>query len=121
QPAGTRPLRPLPIAAVLFPSAELAHGQTRTLRPDDLYALKDVGDPQLSPDGQWVAYTARPLDAKDDESDSDVYMVPFAGGAPVRLTASKKSESTPRFSPDGRYLAFLADREGKHTQVYLMD
>src|SRR5262245_47344240 len=115
-------MRPLPAASiVLLLCAELAGAQTRTLRPDDLYALKGVEDPQLSPDGQWVAYTVTTLDAKEDESDTDIYMVPFAGGAPVRLTSGKKPETDPRFSPDGRYLAFLGEREGKHTQVYLMD
>jgi Tol biopolymer transport system component len=106
--------------ALLLP-ADLGAAQTRTLRPDDLYSLKTVGDPQVSPDGQWVAYTVSTLDAKEDESDTDIYMVPFAGGAAVRLTAGQEPETSPRFSPDGRYLAFLGDREGKHTQVYLMD
>jgi dipeptidyl aminopeptidase/acylaminoacyl peptidase len=106
---------------LLLLSAGRTAAQTRTLRPDDLYSLKTVDDPQLSPDGQWVAYTVSTLDAKEDESDTDVYMVPFSGGAPVRLTAGKQPETLPRFSPDGRYLAFLGEREGKHTQVYLMD
>ena len=48
--------------------------------PPTCCALKDVGDPQLSPDGQWVAYTVTRCDAKEDESDTDIYMAPFAGG-----------------------------------------
>src|SRR5512134_2127012 len=105
---------------LLFLAADLA-AQPRTLRPDDVYSLKSVDDPRMSPDGQWVAYTVTTLDAKEDESDTDIYMVPFAGGAPVRLTTGKDPETGPRFSPDGRYLAFLGEREGKHTQVYLLD
>jgi Tol biopolymer transport system component len=89
----------------LWPSP--ARPETRPLRVEDLFALKTVEDPQLSPDGQWVAYTVTALDAKEDTSDSDLYMVPFAGGAPVRLTSGKQPETLPRFSPDGRYLAFL--------------
>ncbi len=111
----------LAVSCLLLAPALPVHGQSRTLRPDDLYSLKAVADPQLSPDGQWVAYTVSTLDAKEDESDTDVYMAPYAGGAPVRLTSGKKPESRPRFSPDGRWLAFLAGREGKHTQVYVMD
>ncbi|HET9317678.1 MAG TPA: S9 family peptidase, partial [Vicinamibacteria bacterium] len=115
-------MRLLPAASFLIlVAADLAAAPARTLRPDDVYSLKAVDDPRLSPDGQWVAYTVTTLDAKEDESDTDVYMVPFAGGAPVRLTTTKDAETDPRFSPDGRYLAFLAEREGKHTQVYLMD
>jgi Tol biopolymer transport system component len=92
----------------------------RSLRPDDVFALKDVDDPRVSPDGKWVAYTVTTLDAKEDESDTDIYMAPLAGGDAVRLTSSKKSESKPRWSPDGRWLAFLSAREGKKTQVWLM-
>src|SRR5262245_47280949 len=114
-------MRPLAAVFLLLLAADLKAAPTRTLRPDDLYSLKTVDDPRLSPDGQWVAYTVTTLDAKEDESDTDIYMVPFAGGAPVRLTSGKKPETDPRFSPDGRYLAFLGEREGKHTQVYLMD
>jgi dipeptidyl aminopeptidase/acylaminoacyl peptidase len=93
---------------------------------DDLFALRSVGDPQISPDGEWVAYTVRTLDLKEDNADTDIYMVPFAaaGGAqlrPLRMTASPKAENHPRFSPDGRYLAFLSARGGKHGQVWLLD
>jgi dipeptidyl aminopeptidase/acylaminoacyl peptidase len=93
----------------------------RPLKTDDVFALKDVGDPRVSPDGKWVAYTVTSMDAAQDESDTDVYMSPWAGGPSVRLTASAKPEKKPRFSPDGRYLAFLSGREGKKTQVWLMD
>ena len=102
-------------------AAPLAAAGPRPLKVDDIFALKSVGDPQVSPDGHWVAYTVRSLDPKADTSDSDLYMVPFAGGAPVRLTASPKSESHPRFSPDGRFIAFLSGREGKKSQVWLLD
>lgn len=93
----------------------------RPLKVDDVFSLKTVGDPQISPDGRWVAYTVRSLDAKKDAADTDVYMIPFAGGAAVQLTASPKGENRPRFSPDGRYLAFLSGRDGKKAQVWLLD
>jgi dipeptidyl aminopeptidase/acylaminoacyl peptidase len=47
--------------------------------------------------------------------------VPLSGGAAIRLTASKKEETKPRFSPDGKWLAFLSEREGKKAQVWLMN
>jgi dipeptidyl aminopeptidase/acylaminoacyl peptidase len=102
-------LAPLPLAA-----------EGRLLKPDDVYSLKDVADPRLSPDGRWVAYTLTTLDAKADEADTDIYLVPTGGGEALRLTSSKKEDSSPRFSPDGEWIAFLSDREGKKTQVYLM-
>lgn len=105
-----------PLAAPLA-----AEGTPRPLKVDDIFSLKTVGDPQISPDGRWVAYTVRTLDPKADSANTDLYMVPFAGGAAVQLTASPKPETRPRFSPDGRYLAFLSGRDGKKTQVWLLD
>jgi dipeptidyl aminopeptidase/acylaminoacyl peptidase len=93
----------------------------RTLQPDDIFELKSVGDPRISPDGAWVAYTVSSLDRKEDSSDTDIYMAAAAGGAPVKLTSSKKPETSPRWSPDGRYLAFLSSRDGKKAQAYLLD
>jgi dipeptidyl aminopeptidase/acylaminoacyl peptidase len=93
----------------------------RSLTPDDIFELKTVSDPRISPDGAWVAYTVSAMDRKEDASDTDIYMVSTAGGAPIRLTSSKKPESGPRWSPDGRYLAFTSARDGKKSQVYLLD
>ena len=111
----------LALSAVSLPGAfpSPAAGR-RPLTASDLFSLKDVADPQVSPDGRSVAYTVTTLDAKEDESQADVYVVPVAGGEPLRLTSGKKDETHPRFSPDGEWLAFLSDREGKKTQVYLM-
>src|ERR1044072_9337957 len=93
----------------------------RPLQPDDIFEVKNVGDPRISPDGQWIAYTVSTLDRKDDSSDTDILMESTSGGAPIKLTGSKKPETSPRWSPDGRYLAFLSSRDGKKTQVYLLD
>src|SRR5438045_6928766 len=93
----------------------------RPLQPSDIFELKTVGDPRISPDGAWVAYTVSSLDKKEDNSDTDIYMVPASGGTAVKLTSSKKPETSPRWSPDGRYLAFLSGRAGTKTQVYLLD
>src|SRR6266851_3179357 len=102
-------------------SRTVAAQSRRPLQPSDIFELKTVGDPRISPDGAWVAYTVSSLDKKDDTADSDIYMAPTAGGPAVRLTSSKKPENSPRWSPDGRYLAFLSGRDGKKTQVYLLD
>ena len=109
------------LAALPAVASAAAPSAPRPLRVDDIFSLKTVSDPQLSPDGSAVAYTVRWLDAKEDTSDSDLYLLPFAGGEPLRLTASPKPESHPRFSPDGRYLAFLSGRDGKKSQVWLLD
>ena len=100
--------------------APSAGADARKLQLDDLFALRDVSDPRLSPDGATVAFTIRRLDTEKDRSDTDIYLVPATGGEARRLTASPKSERAPRFSPDGKLLAFLSAREGKKTQVYLL-
>lgn len=110
----------LAVTSVLLLSPVPLAAQGRPLKANDLFSLKDVADPRLSPDGRWVAYTLTTLDAKEDDSDTDVYLVSTDGGEPLRLTSSKKEDSSPRFSPDGEWIAFLSDREGKKTQVFLM-
>lgn len=109
-------------AAVAMVSTVAPRAQTRRpLQPDDIFEIKNVGDPRISPDGQWIAYTVTTLDKKEDSSDTDIYMVSTTGGAPIKLTGSRKPETSPRWSPDGKYLAFLSSRDGKKTQVYLLD
>jgi dipeptidyl aminopeptidase/acylaminoacyl peptidase len=112
------------LALSLLATPVLAEEPPRLLRPDDVLALKTVSDPQVSPEGTWVAYTVRTNDVKEDKRDSDLWMVPLSATTAanaVRLTASPKPESRPRFSPDGRYLAFLSGREGDKSQVWLLD
>jgi dipeptidyl aminopeptidase/acylaminoacyl peptidase len=95
--------------------------QKRPLQVDDIFHLRNVSDARISPDGAWIAYAVSRLDREKDAGDTDIYMVPFQGGEPIRLTTSDKSERAPRWSPDGRYLAFLANRDDTKTQVWLLD
>src|SRR5438874_5200698 len=87
----------------------------------DLFRLRDVADPQLSPDGAWVAYTVTRADSAEDKQPGAVWMTSWDGSRTLRLTNSKEGESTPRWSPDGRWLAFLSSREDEHTQLWLLD
>jgi dipeptidyl aminopeptidase/acylaminoacyl peptidase len=109
----------------LFLASAAARAQapaTRPLRAGDIYQLRTVNDPQLSPDGAWVAYSVTTADSAKDKSDSDVWMTSWDGTQSIRLTSSPEGESTPRWSPDNRYLAFVSGRqEGKGGQVWLLD
>ncbi len=90
----------------------------------DYNRVRDVDDPQIAPAGDWVAYTVRSVDAAADKRETHLWMTFFDGTRTVQLTARKgESESTPRFSPDGRWLAFLSGRadDRKNDQVWLLD
>jgi dipeptidyl aminopeptidase/acylaminoacyl peptidase len=94
----------------------------RKLAADDFYLMQSVSDPQLSPDGQWVAYLVTTNDRDADEPRSAVWMVSWDGTQHVRLTAPANAISAPRWSPDGRYLSYLAKpAEDGHNQVMLLD
>jgi dipeptidyl aminopeptidase/acylaminoacyl peptidase len=107
-----------------------AAGQAaRPLEVDDLLRLQSVGDPQISPDGSLVVYSVEHLDREADEARSALWAVEVASGERRRLTAPGTSAGSPRFSPDGKRLAFLSDRptgeeeEGEEakTQVWAFD
>jgi len=106
--------------ALVFLASFSPAAEPRPLTVDDFFSLKSVGAPVLSPDGAQVAYTVRSMDLKKDKSDADIYLIPTAGGEAVRLTNSPKAETHPRFSPDGKWIAFLSSREGDKSQVFLL-
>ncbi len=94
----------------------------RPIQPSDVYRLKSVSDPQLSPDGKWVAYVVSTPDSAKDKYDSDVWMTSWDGRESIRLTASPDSETSPRWSPDGKYITFLSSRyDAKSAQIWKMD
>lgn len=111
-------------AAFLLLAATAHAAPQRLLALDDLARMHDVGDPQVSPAGDWVAYTVRTVDATADKRETHLWMTSFDGARSVQLTSRKgESESSPRFSPDGRFLAFLSGRtdDKKNSQVWLLD
>ncbi|HUE87342.1 MAG TPA: S9 family peptidase [Vicinamibacterales bacterium] len=82
---------------------------------DDLLNLKRVGSPVISPDGSAVAYTLRETNWDDNEYETEIWIGTAAG--PRRLTNGRKSSQQPAWSPDGNWLAFISDRDGKR-QIY---
>src|SRR4051794_8965220 len=112
------------LAVLLWAATMLcAQSARRPLKLDDMHRFRDVRDVQLSPDGKWVAYTLSTVDAAADKSDTDVWITSWDGKQHLRMTTSTESETSPRWSPDGKYLAFLSSRPGKAkgNQVWLLD
>jgi dipeptidyl aminopeptidase/acylaminoacyl peptidase len=111
------------VAAAMLLAAMPAYA-ARTLTPGDINNYRTVTDPQVSPDGKWVAYVVDAVDLKNDQSDSHLYMTRWDRSRTVQLTNRvKESESHPRFSPDGRYIAFLSGRtdDSDEDQVWILD
>ena len=91
------------------------------MRPEDVYALVNAGDPRLHPDGRRVAYVVTGADEESNEYRSAIWVAQVDGSSgPVRFTSGERRDTTPRWSPDGTKLAFSSNRTGK-LQVYTMN
>jgi dipeptidyl aminopeptidase/acylaminoacyl peptidase len=104
------------IVLAVFFSLSLLHGFGQSKRgflPTDLSLLKEVSDAQISPDGSKIVFTVSETLADRARSVSHLWIVPAPGGEPKRLTTNDATESTPRWSPDGRWIAFYSNRDNR--------
>jgi dipeptidyl aminopeptidase/acylaminoacyl peptidase len=93
----------------------------RPLAVDDLFDFRDVHDARISPEGQFIAFTVTTSSLKDDKTETRIWMVPASGGEPLPLTAEGQSSDHPRWSPDGKFLAFTSERNESKAQLYLLN
>jgi len=114
----------LPALAAVLVLAPPALPQQPTPRPitiDDYFQIRTVHEPQLSPDAKWLLYTVTTAQLKEDKNEDRIWMISTAGGDAAPLTAQGVSSTHPRWSPDGKFIAFLSERAESKDQVWLLN
>ncbi len=90
------------------------------LSAEDFNEIKTVSDPQLSPDGTWVAFVHQSVDRNENKYRSAIWLLPTDGGPAKPFTAGTGRDSSPRWSPCGQFLVFVSDRAGDKPQLHLI-
>ena len=107
----------------LLVRAQAQNATLRNIAPQDIFRMSSISNPKISPEGNWVLYSVSKVDSAKDKFSSKLYMVSTDGKETVSLTEQTKGVSNYNWSPDGKYISFLAagKEEEEGSQLYLMD
>lgn len=99
----------------------MATKNRQTLTAKDLYKFELIHEARISPGGDYIVFTLSRIDPKTEKKHNNLWLVSTQGGKPRQFTHGDWSDSSPRWSPDGRVIAFLSDRaDEKQSQIYLL-
>ena len=99
-------------ALILLIATGLLQAQKKAFTIDDLYRLKGVSAPEISPDGTRLLAAVTEYNLKKGTSNSDIFLLNLADGKLRQLTYNEKSDTSPSWSVDGQTIYFISDREG---------
>src|SRR5262245_29479845 len=104
---------------ILLLTASSGYAQKRAFTIEDVYRVKSISDVHVSPDGKSVVYVTSDTDLPRAKRISHIWMMDLDGGNSRQLTYDTKGESSPRFSPDGKFLSMISSRDGA-PNLYLL-
>jgi dipeptidyl aminopeptidase/acylaminoacyl peptidase len=110
----------LVVCLILLIASTSFSQEKRNFTIEELFKYTRVSDPQISPDGKWIAYVVNIIDKEKNRGNSDIWIIASTGGTPRKLTTSEKSDDKPRWSPDGKSIAFQSTRDGS-SQIYIIN
>ena len=113
-------MRPMLVTATLLFASVMASAHS-PITFDDMAAVRRIGAPHLSPDGKLIAFDASTIDMAANYRKSAVYLMPASGGEAKKISEGPKQDDSPAWSPDGKTIAYLSNREGGSKQIYLFD
>ncbi|HVN03974.1 MAG TPA: S9 family peptidase [Bryobacteraceae bacterium] len=101
-------------------AATVLYAQKLPFDAHTMLELQRIGDPQISPDGRMVAFTATTVDVPGNKKVTEIWLVLVAGGAARQITQGPDDNDRPRWSPDSKHIAFISSRSGS-SQIWMMD